>query len=134
MPRSRATCAIGLPDSNTNRTARSRISSEYLRGRDIDRSSTSSRTDHPGFEAPAKLSLAHAGREPGGFDARLAAVAVAGVDLGLQQRGGELLEGPFLVAGAVGEFGQRPRCGWCLEDLEEVRELRCGPGHAISWS
>src|SRR4051794_31164123 len=63
MPRSRATCAIGRPDSNTNRTARSRNSSSYLRGRDIDRSSTSSRTDHPGFEASAEPSLAQSGLE-----------------------------------------------------------------------
>ena len=61
MPRSAATCAIGRPDSNTRRTARSRSSSEYLRGRAIDGSSPSSRTDHPGFEASVKPSLAHSG-------------------------------------------------------------------------
>src|SRR4051794_16523170 len=61
MPRSAATCAIGRPDSKTSLTARSRSSSEYLRGRGIDRSSTSSRTDHPGLEVSAKPSLAHTG-------------------------------------------------------------------------
>jgi hypothetical protein len=32
-------------------------------------------------------------------------VAVAAVDLGLEQGGGELLEAPLFVAGAVGELG-----------------------------
>ena len=50
-----------------------------------------------------------AGGEAGGLDAGLAAVAVAAVDLGLQQGGGELLIAPLLGAGAVGELGQRPR-------------------------
>src|SRR5439155_19407176 len=57
-PRSRATCAIGRPDSNTKRTARSRSSSGYFLGAGIDGASTSSRTE-PGFEASVKPGLAH---------------------------------------------------------------------------
>jgi len=73
-------------------------------------------------------------REPGGLDPGLAAVAVAAVDLGLEQRRGELLEAPLLVAGAVGELGQRPRGGRRLQRAEQVRELGRGPAHAISAS
>ena len=75
-----------------------------------------------------------AGREAGGLDAGLAAVAVAAVDLGLEQGGGELLIAPLFVAGAVGELGQRPGRRRGLERPEEVRELGGGAAHAISWS
>ena len=77
-----------------------------------------------GLEGEVELLERLAGGEAGGLDARLAAVAVAAVDLGLEQRGGEALEGPFSCAGAVGEFGQRPRGRRRLEDPEQVRELR----------
>jgi hypothetical protein len=61
-------------------------------------------------------------------------VAVAAVGLGLEQRGGELLEAPVLGAGAVGELGQRARRGWGLEDAEQVRQLGRGLAHASSAS
>jgi hypothetical protein len=61
----------------------------------------------------------------------LAAVAVAAVDLGLQQGRGELLIAPLLGAGAVGELGQRPGGGRRLEGTEQVRELGRRPAHAI---
>jgi hypothetical protein len=64
-----------------------------------------------------------AGRKAGGLDARLAAVAVATVGLGLEQRGGELLIAPFLGPGALGELGQRPGGGRRFERPEQVREL-----------
>ena len=73
-------------------------------------------------------------RKPGGLDAGLAAVAVARVDLSLQQGRCEALVGPFFVAGAVGELGQRPGRGRRLEDPEQAREFRRRAGHAISWS
>src|SRR3954470_17287191 len=60
-PRSRATCAIGRPLSNTSRAPRSNSSGGHLRGRGIDGSSTSSRTDRPGFEVSVKPSLAQLG-------------------------------------------------------------------------
>jgi hypothetical protein len=73
-------------------------------------------------------------REAGGLDACLAAVAVAAVGLGLQKRGGELLIGPLLFAGAVGELGQRPGGRGRLERAEQMGELAGGAAHAISWS
>src|SRR5712691_6040845 len=61
IPRSRATAAIGRPDSNTSRTARSRNSSGYFFGRGIAGGSPLPRTDRPGFEASVKPSPAHYG-------------------------------------------------------------------------
>jgi hypothetical protein len=61
-------------------------------------------------------------------------MGIAAVGLGLQQHGGELLEGPFLGAGAIGELGKRSRCGWCFELTEQVRQLGARAAHAISWS
>jgi hypothetical protein len=43
-----------------------------------------------------------------GLGSRLAAVHVAAVDLGLEQRGAKALVAPILLASAVGELGQRP--------------------------
>ena len=48
-----------------------------------------------------------AGREPGGADAALAAVGLAGGDLALQAGGEELLVGPGLGAGPLGQPGHR---------------------------
>src|SRR5919204_2084750 len=53
MPRSRATCAIGRPDSKTSRTARSRNSSEYFLGAAMAGASPSPRTE-PGVGASKK--------------------------------------------------------------------------------
>ena len=66
------------------------------------------------LEAEVELLQRLSGWEAGGLDPALAAVAVAAVGLGLQQRGGELLVAPFLAAGAVGELGQRARRGRAL--------------------
>jgi hypothetical protein len=52
-----------------------------------------------GLEGEVELLERLARREAGGLDARLAAVAVAAVGLGLEERGGELLIGPLLLAG-----------------------------------
>jgi hypothetical protein len=60
-------------------------------------------------------------------------VGVAAVGLGLEQRGGEVLIGPLLVAGAIGELGQRASRGGRLERAEQVREFAAG-AHAISAS
>src|SRR4051794_170266 len=84
------------------------------------------------LEAEVELLQGLSGREAGRLDAALAAVAVAAVDLGLEQRGGELLKAPLLLAGAAGELGQRPRGGRRLERPEQVRELRARSGHAIN--
>src|SRR5215210_1358789 len=54
MPRSRATCAIGRPNSKTRRTARSRNSSGYFLGAAIAGASPSPRTE-PGSGASRKL-------------------------------------------------------------------------------
>ena len=87
-----------------------------------------------GLEGEVELLERLARGEPRGLDAGLAAVAVAAVDLGLEQRGGELLIAPLLGAGAIGELGQRPRRRRRLERAEEVRELGRRAAHAISWS
>jgi hypothetical protein len=86
------------------------------------------------LEGEVELLERFAGGEPRGLDPGLAAVAVAAVDLGLEQRGGELLKAPVLGAGAVGELGQRPGGGRRLEDAEQVRQLGRGLAHAISAS
>jgi hypothetical protein len=77
-----------------------------------------------GLKGEVELLERLARREAGGLDAALAAVAVAAVDLGLQQRGRELLEAPFLLPCAIGELGQRPGGGRRLQGAEQVRELR----------
>ena len=76
-----------------------------------------------GLEGEVELLERLARREAGGLDAALAAVAVAAVDLGLEQRGGELLIAPLLGAGALGELGQRPGGRGRLQRAEQVREL-----------
>ena len=52
-----------------------------------------------GLEGEVELLQGLAGGEAGGLDAALAAVAVAAVDLGLEQRCGELLKAPLLARG-----------------------------------
>ena len=76
-----------------------------------------------GLEGEVELLERLAGREARGLDAGLAAVAVAAVGLGLEQRGGEALEAPLLGAGPIGELGQRPRGRGRLELAEQVGEL-----------
>ena len=49
---------------------------------------------------------------------RVAAVTVAAVGFGFQERGGELLVAPLLGASAIGELGQRAGRGRRLEDAE----------------
>jgi hypothetical protein len=85
------------------------------------------------LEAVVELLQRLARREPGGLDPGLAAVAVAAVDLGLEQDGGELLVASFLRSRAVGELGKRPGSGRGLQRAEQVRQLARG-GHAISAS
>ena len=75
------------------------------------------------LEGEVELLQCFALREPGGLDPALAAVAVAGGDLGSEQHLGEPLIAPVLFAGAVGERRQRPRGGGGLERAEQVREL-----------
>jgi hypothetical protein len=72
-------------------------------------------------------------REARGLDAGLAAVAVAAVGLGLQQRSGEVLIAPLLGAGAVGELRKRARRRRRLQDAEQVRQFT-RRAHAISAS
>jgi len=72
--------------------------------------------------------------KPRGIDAGLAAVAVAAVGLGLQQHRGELLVGPFLLAGAVGELRERAGGGGRLELAKQVRQLTGRAAHAINAS
>jgi hypothetical protein len=79
-----------------------------------------------GLKGEVEVLQCLAGGEARLLDAGLAAVAVAAVDLGLQQRLGEAFEGPFLGAGAVGELGQRPRRRRRLQRAEEEGELRRG--------
>jgi hypothetical protein len=85
------------------------------------------------LEAEVELLERLAGGEACGPDAALAAVGLSGRVLGFQQRVGELLIAPFLLAGPVGELGQRAGRGRRLERAEQMREL-AGGAHAISWS
>ena len=85
------------------------------------------------LEAEVELLQRLSGGEARGLDPALAAVAVAAVGLGLQQRGGEVLIAPVLGAGALGELGQRARRGRGFEGAEQVREF-AGGAHAISAS
>ena len=82
------------------------------------------------LEGEVELLQRLAGREAGGLDAALAAVAVAGGDLGGEQRLGEALIAPLLLAGAVGQHRQRARRGRRLQRSEQVRQLRGGSAHA----
>ncbi len=75
------------------------------------------------LEREVKLLEGFAGREPCGLDAGLAAVTVTRVGLGFQQRGSELLKGPFLAAGAVSELWQRVCGGGRFELAKQVRKL-----------
>ena len=87
-----------------------------------------------GLKAEVELLERLSGREAGGLDAALAAVAVAAVDFGLQKRGSELLKAPLIGAGAIGKLRQRAGGGGRLQRPEQVRQLRARPGHAISAS
>ena len=51
-------------------------------------------------------------------------------DLGREQRFGEALIAPLLLAGAVGEHGQRPGGRRRLQRPEQVRQLGRRPAHA----
>jgi hypothetical protein len=63
--------------------------------------------------------------EAGSADAALPAVRLAGGDLALQAGGQELLVGPRLGAGPLGEPGHRlPQCG-CLQRAGQERNLGC---------
>ena len=64
-----------------------------------------------------------AGREPGGPDAALAAVGLAGGDLALQAGGQELLMGPGLVAGPLGQPVDRLAQRGRLQRAGQVRQL-----------
>src|SRR3954453_20375397 len=87
-----------------------------------------------GLEGEVEVLERLARREPGGLDPRLAAVAVAAVDLGLEQHLGEALKRPLLGAGAVGELRQRPRRRRRLERAEQMLKLTGRPAHAINAS
>src|SRR3954465_5735590 len=85
---------------------------------------------HAALEGEVELLQGLAGREPGGLDAALAAVAVAGGHLRCEQRLGEALIAPGPLAAAVGWPWERPRGGRCLQRAEQVRELGRRPAHA----
>ena len=65
-----------------------------------------------------------AGGEPGGADAALAAVGIPGGDLALQARGEELLMGPGLGAGPLGQPFHRPGQRRGLQRPGQVGDLR----------
>src|SRR5262249_18011397 len=86
--------------------------------------------DHLAFEAAGvvevELLQALARGEAGGADAALAAVGLPGGDFALQARGQELLMGPGLGFGPVGEAGDRFAQGWRLERAGEEGDLGGG--------
>ncbi len=86
------------------------------------------------LEAEVELLQGLAGGEPGLAYARLATVAIAGGDFGLEQRLHEPLVAPLFLAGALGELGQRPGRGGRLQRAEQVRELGLLAHHAASTS
>jgi hypothetical protein len=75
------------------------------------------------LEGEVKLLERLARREACGLDAALAAVAVPGGDLGREQRLGEALIAPLLLARALGELGERAGGGRRLQRPEQVRKL-----------
>ena len=83
--------------------------------------------DQVAFEAAGvvevELLQALAGREPGGADAALAAVGLAGGDLALQAGDQELLMGPGLGAGPFGEPRHRLAQRRCLQRPGQERDL-----------
>jgi hypothetical protein len=70
-----------------------------------------------------ELLQALAGGEPGGADAALAAVGLAGGDLALQAGGQELLMRPVLRAGALGQPEDRVSQGRGFEGAGQERQL-----------
>ena len=76
------------------------------------------------LEGEVELLKRLARREAGRLDPALAAVGLTGGDLGGEHHLREALVAPLLLAGALGELGQRPGCGRRLQGAEEVRELR----------
>ena len=85
---------------------------------------------HGSLEGEVELLQGLAGGEPCGLDSAFTAVALAGSDLGGQQRLGEPLIAPGLLPSPLGQGGQRTRRGRRLERAEQVRELGGGLGHA----
>jgi hypothetical protein len=86
------------------------------------------------LEAEVELLERLAGREPRGLDPGLAAVAVAGGDLGAEQDLGEPLVAPRLLPRSFRERRQRSGGGRRLQRAEQMSELG-GLAHAgISWS
>ena len=88
---------------------------------------------HDALEGEVELLQRLAGGEPRGADPALAAVRLAGGDLGGEQRLGELLIAPLLRAGALGELRQRPGRGGRFQLAEQVGQLG-GVAHAIKAS
>ena len=89
--------------------------------------------DHLAFQAAGVVEVevlqGLAGREPGGPDAALAAVGLAGGDLPLQAGDQELLMGPGLGAGPLGQPGDRLAQRRGLQRPGQERDLRGGvPG------
>ena len=78
---------------------------------------------HGALKAEVELLERLSGGEAGLLDAALAAVRVSRGDLGLEQRLGEALVTPLLLAGALSELGQRACGGRRLQSAEEMREL-----------
>src|ERR671919_438804 len=81
------------------------------------------------LEGEVELLERLAGREARRLDPVLAAVAVPRCDLGREQRLGEALVAPLLLARALGELRQRPGRGRRLQLAEQMRELG-GLAHA----
>jgi hypothetical protein len=81
------------------------------------------------LEAEVELLECLAGREARRLDARLATVGLARGDLGREQRLREALVAPLLLAGPLGQLGERAGRRRRLQRPEQVGQLR-GLGHA----
>jgi hypothetical protein len=88
---------------------------------------------HAALEGEVELLQRLSGGEPGELDPALAAVSLAGLDLGREQRLGELLIAPVLRPCTLGQLRQRPRGGRRFQFAEQVGELG-GVAHAIKAS
>jgi hypothetical protein len=75
------------------------------------------------LEGEVELLERLSGGQAGGLDARFAAVRLARCDLGGEQRLGEALVAPVLLARSIGQLRQRSRRGWRLERPEQVCKL-----------
>jgi hypothetical protein len=86
------------------------------------------------LEGEVELLKRLVGGEPGGADPQPPAGGLTRGELGREQRLGEPLIAPLLLACALGQLRQRPGRRGRFHRPEQMRQLRRAAAHAISWS